>query len=84
MAHYEQYVTPPRDFILVSSGAPASDVTLPANCRGLLVGGAGSLNVTMTETGENRNDLPFVQGQNPGFFSQVRSGGTATDIWAII
>ena len=76
-------VLPPSDFILVSAAAPASDIALPPNCRGLLVGTAGNLNVTM-QNGAMRNGVPVFQGQNPGFFQTVRSGGTAANIWAIV
>ena len=82
-ARSEQLVVPPVDFVLVSTAAPASDITLPEGCRGLLIGTAGTLNVTM-QNGSQRNGLPFLQGQNPGFFATVRTGGTAANIWAII
>lgn len=77
-----QYV-PPYDFILVSAGAVGSDVALPPKCRGLLIGVAGSLNVTMAN-GNTRNDIPFIEGINPGYFSTVKAGGSATNIWAVL
>ena len=82
MPRSEQYVVPPVDFILVSSGVPASNSNLSENTRGLLVGAAGTLNVTM-RNGEERNGVPFFAGTNPGFFAIVRSGGTAENIWEI-
>lgn len=76
-------VVPPYDLIPVSSGVPSADVDLPDNTRGLLVGTAGSLNITM-ENGEQRDAVPFVQGTNPGRFRQVRIGGTAQNVWAVV
>ena len=84
MPRAEQYVLPPHDLILVSTAAPATDIDLPENCRGLLVGTAGSLNIVM-QTGQERDDVPFFQGINPGFFSRVRTSvGGAQNIWAIV
>lgn len=82
-ARAEQYVIPPVDFTLVASGTVSTNTTLPAGCRGLLIGQAGTLNVTM-ENGSELDAMPFFQGQNPGFFGIVRSGGTAENIWAIV
>ncbi len=80
---YAGKVIPPVDFVLVSAGAPSSDVTLPNNCRGLLVGATGTINVTMAN-GERRDNLPIFQGQNPGRFAIVHGGGNAENIWAIV
>lgn len=77
-----QYV-PPYDFVLVSTGAVGSDVALPLKCRGLLIGVAGNLNITMAN-GNTRDNVPFIEGINPGYFSVVRTGGSATNIWAVI
>ena len=84
MPRAEQYVIPPVDFVLVSATAVTTDVNLPEGCRGLLVGTAGALNVTMSN-GQERNSVPFIQGINPGFFQTVRvSTGGAQDVWAIV
>ena len=84
MPRSEQFVVPPEDFVLVSAGEPNSDVALPEGCRGLLVGTAGALNVTMRRGG-TRDSVPMVQGINPGFFSIVRTtAGGAANIWAIV
>lgn len=79
---YEQYILPPQQFVLVSSGSVTADIELSENCRGLLVGSAGTLNVTM-QNGTMANGLPFLQGVNPGFFKVIRSGGNAENTWAI-
>lgn len=76
MPRAETFVLPPFDFLPVASGAVLFDTTLPSNCRGLLIGTAGALNITME--GNNRDDVPFQVGQNPGFFQIVRAAnGTA-------
>ncbi len=78
----EALVRPPIRFVLVSTGPPSSDIDLPPQTRGLLIGVAGSLNVTMDDI--QIDGLPFQAGTNPGFFEVVRSGGTASNIWAIL
>lgn len=82
----ETFVLPPRDFILVSAAAPTGTgvLTLPEDTRGLLVGVAGVLNVTIN--GEARDGLPFPVGLMPGFFTEVRrdAANTAANIWAIL
>lgn len=81
MPRAEQFVLPPNDLISVS--VPMSGETaLPEGTRGLLVGTAGSLNVVIN--GTNRDGVPFVVGQNPGFFTALRPGGTASNLWAIV
>jgi hypothetical protein len=50
--------------------------------RGLLVGTAGTANL-MQPNGEIRSNVPLQQGYNPLQVLQVRTGGTATDIWAL-
>lgn len=81
MPRAEQFVLPAKDLTLVSSTAPASDIDLPANTRGLLVGVAGDLNVTIN--GNELDGVPFQAGVFPGAFTRVRTGGTAQNIWAI-
>lgn len=84
MPRSEQLVLPAEDFILVASAEPGSTVALPADCRGLLVGTAGGLNVTM-RNGNERDSVPMIVGVNPGFFSEVRAtAGGAQNIWAIV
>lgn len=74
-----------------ASSAPADDYVpvtkadsdLPDGvCRGLLVGVAGTLNLQTFE-GTVRANVPVVAGYNPLICKQVRSGGTATDVWAL-
>ena len=74
-----------------ASSAPAdayipvtkADADLPDGvCRGLTVGTAGTANL-MQEDGEIRTNYPLQQGYNPIIVRQVRTGGTASDIWAL-
>ena len=51
-------------------------------CRALLVGTAGTLNITQID-GTARTNVPVVAGYNPIACLQVNLGGTATDIWAL-
>lgn len=83
MASSGQLVQPPVHFILVSAGVPSGTTTLQSNCRGLRIGTGGTLHVTM-KNGEQCNNFPVFAGDNPGMFSEVRNGGTATDIWQIL
>jgi hypothetical protein len=75
-----------------ASGAPLDDIIpvtkadtdLPDGpCRVLLVGpaGAGTVNIK-TAAGAFRTGVPLVVGYNPIICVQVRTGGTASDIWA--
>lgn len=73
----------PNDFVLIAAGVPAGTTVLSDRCRGLLVGTAGSLNVTM-RNGNVRTGVPFQAGVNPGQFASVQSGGTAENIWQVI
>lgn len=60
-----------------------ADADLPGGtCRGLLVGTAGTANL-MDADGNIRTNVPLQQGYNPLICKQVRTGGTATDIWAL-
>lgn len=84
MPRAEQWVIPPTDFIQIAPGEVTVDTDLPENCRGLLIGTAGSLNVTMANEQE-RDSVPFLQGITPGFFATIRiSGGGAQNVWAIV
>lgn len=59
------------------------DDDLPGGaCRALLVGTAGTANLTQ-EDGTDRNNVPLQAGYNYLTCSKVRTGGTATDIWAL-
>jgi hypothetical protein len=59
-----------------------SDST-PVNCRALLVGTAGTANIT-TLDGNACTDVPLQQGYNPIACRLVNTGGTADNIWALI
>lgn len=50
--------------------------------RALLVGTAGTANL-MDEFGNITADVPLQAGYNPLNVRQVRTGGTADDIWAL-
>lgn len=52
------------------------------NCRGLWVGTAGTANL-MDLGGNIRANVPLLVGENPFQCRQVRTGGTASDIWAL-
>ncbi len=51
-------------------------------CRALLVGTAGTANLQEID-GTTRTNVPLQQGYNPLGCKQVRTGGTAADIWAL-
>ena len=51
-------------------------------CRCLLVGTAGTANIE-DGSGVIRTNVPLQQGYNAILVKQVRTGGTASDIWAI-
>ncbi len=81
MPRAEQLVLPIQGLTLVSAAAPSTDVDLPTHTRGLLIGVAGTLNITLQ--GQDHDGVPFQAGLMPGNFQAVRSGGTAQNIWAI-
>lgn len=79
----EQYGDPssrPADaFVLVTK----ADANLPGGaCRSLLVGTAGTANLMQLD-GTIRTNVPLQAGYNPLACRQVRTGGTAADIWAL-
>lgn len=79
----EGQVAPIKDLFQVSDGsAITSDVTLPDNTRGLLVGGAAELNITIN--GTNYDAVPFLAGVTPGFWEKVRIGAPSVKIWAVL
>jgi len=51
-------------------------------CRALLVGTAGTANL-MDASGEVLANVPLQVGYNPIQVLQVRTSGTADDIWAL-
>ena len=60
-----------------------ADADLPDGpARGLLVGTAGTANL-METGGTIRAAVPLQKGYNPLIVRQVRTGGTADDIWAL-
>jgi hypothetical protein len=70
---------PATTFVLVTK----ADANLAAGaCRALLVGTAGTANL-MQQDGTIRTDVPLQAGYNPLSVLQVRTGGTASDIWAL-
>lgn len=59
-----------------------ADAALPDGpCRGLWVGTAGTVNIK-TLAGNVRTGVPVFVGTNPIGCQEVRTGGTAGDIWA--
>jgi hypothetical protein len=79
MATPSDKTEPAEIYLLVSP----SDSDLPNGpCRGLLVGGAGTGNLTQIN-GVEQDEVPLQAGYNPLSCRAVRSGGSATDIWAL-
>jgi len=79
MQQYSSDSAPSRKFAPVTK----ADADLPGGpCRGLLVGTAGTANLG-EQDGTVRTNVPLVAGYNPLTVQQVRTGGTATDIWAL-
>jgi hypothetical protein len=72
-------IGPARRFVPVTK----ADSDLPNGvCRGLLVGTAGTANLVEFD-GTVRTAVPLQAGFNPLSVLQVRTGGTASDIWAL-
>lgn len=70
---------PADDFLPVTK----ANSNLPnGTCRALLVGTPGTANL-MSAEGNTRTNVPLQQGYNPLACKQVRTGGTADDIWAL-
>ncbi len=60
-----------------------ADADLPDGvCRALWVGTAGTANLQQMD-GTIRTSVPLLAGLNPFGAKQVRTGGTAVDIWAL-
>lgn len=70
---------PADDYIPVT---PAATDLPDGPCRGLLVGTAGTANLT-TLDGTNRDNVPLQAGYNPLVVRKVRTGGTAAGIFAL-
>jgi hypothetical protein len=51
-------------------------------CRALLVGSSGTANI-VDASGSGREGVPLQQGFNPIGVRRVKTGGTATDLWAL-
>lgn len=51
-------------------------------CTALLVGTAGTANLQGFD-GVTRTDVPLQQGYNPLYVKQLRTGGTADNIWCL-
>lgn len=51
--------------------------------RALLVGTAGTANIVMAD-GTTLSNVPLQQGYNPLRVQRVNTGGTASDIWALL
>jgi hypothetical protein len=61
-----------------------ADADLPnGRCRALLVGTAGAANLQLNADDGPLTNVPLQVGYNPLQVTQVRTGGTASDIWAI-
>lgn len=76
---YSSDSAPARKFAPVTK----ANADLPDGpCRALRVGTAGTANL-MEQDGTIRTDVPLFAGDNPLTVLQVRTGGTAADIWAL-
>lgn len=51
-------------------------------CRGLLVGTAGAANL-VDASGAERTGVPLQQGFNPIGVARLKTGGSASNIWAL-
>jgi hypothetical protein len=70
--------SPSDTFVLVTK----ANENLTRVTKALLVGSAGTANL-MDASGQIRTDVPLIQGYNPLRVKQVRTGGTADNIWAL-
>ncbi|NJM33988.1 MAG: hypothetical protein HC850_03940 [Rhodomicrobium sp.] len=62
---------------------PDDDSDLPeGTCRALLVGTAGTATL-IDASGTERTGVPLQQGFNPIGVRRVKTGGTATNLWAL-
>lgn len=85
MPNYGAMIIPPSDLIFIIQAATAGPIPpLPDNCRGLLIGTAGVLDITIN--GSPKTGVPFISGINPGRFEsiQVAAGNSALTIFAVV
>jgi len=76
-------VSAPTSPAAVYAPVTKADADLPGGvCYALLVGTAGTANL-MQPDGTTRTAVPLQAGYNPILALQVRTGGTAADIWAL-
>lgn len=68
---------PAEQMELVVKGTPMTK----GKCRSILVGTAGTANVTLN--GVAFANVPLQQGYNPIRIDSVQAGGTASDLWAL-
>jgi hypothetical protein len=62
---------------------PDDDADLPGGvCLGLLVGGAGTANL-IDQFGVETTSVPLQAGVNRLMVKRVKTGGTASEIWAL-
>lgn len=76
----------PNDFSSIQPGGKLVKLTkgeaMTSPCRALLVGTAGTANITDLSNTALTN-VPLQQGYNPIGISALSANGTADDIWAI-
>ena len=70
--------SPARKVVPLTRGVPFTD----GPCRSLLVGAAGTANITDGD-GFDRDNVPLQQGYNPLVVTALRVGGTANDFWGL-
>lgn len=76
----------PRKYILLSSGAVSTTITVPEGCRGFLVG-VGGLCTVVAKDGSVMTDLPLPVGITPLLDpTELRAPSTASaqKIWAVV
>jgi hypothetical protein len=82
---YRSYVRDPQSTTSSAFYPPVTkaDADLPDGiCRALVCGTPGTVNL-MEPDGNIRTNYPLQVGYNPLIVRQVRTGGTASDIWAL-
>lgn len=82
MGFTAQYADPSTAPGVVYVPVTKADTDMAAPARALVCGTAGTVNLMQID-GTIRADFPLQQGYNPIACRQVRTGGTADDIWAI-
>lgn len=67
-----------------SQVVPSNNDLIPGSySRGLIIGTAGTLNVTFPD-GTTADGIPATEGFFPFFVAKVRTGGTASNIWTVV